>query len=158
MCFALALGLGLSLTSAGVSTAAPEAVAACPTEEGMRFKTPATGDRVHLVGPKGFLYYIPNSTIYFKLWGSWDGIVTADLSSCGKVPQPLNQTSWTNSMLAKTADSDAVYIWDETWPVDSYRHIVSWDVFTTKYHFDPAKIEERYAWEINPKLPDHPWT
>ncbi|WP_416971902.1 hypothetical protein [Streptomyces sp. 4F14] len=137
-CLALALALGLSLTTAGVSAAAPDSALACPPE-GTRFKTPTTGDRVFLVGPSSFLYYIPNRTDYFALWGSWDGIVTINRASCDKTEHALS-----NARLRQVPGFANVFIWDESWDdfgqPNRYRWIQSWSIFTSKYHFDPAKI------------------
>ncbi|MFF3379605.1 hypothetical protein ACFYXF_42465 [Streptomyces sp. NPDC002680] len=138
ICLALALAAGLSLTTAGVSTAAPEAAVDCP-DPGTRFKTPTTGDRVFLVGPSEFLYYIPNQTVYFDLWGTWDDIVTLDRSACNKPAYEL-----TNGHFRQLRGSDAVYIWDATWDdlgrANRWRRIADWTTFTTRYHFDPTAI------------------
>ncbi|MGP4008458.1 hypothetical protein [Streptomyces sp. 4N124] len=157
LCFALALGLGLSLTTAGVSTAAPEVVAACPPE-GTRFKTPTTGATVFLVGPSGFLYSIPSEAVYRKLWRTWDGIITIDRASCNKSSYAL-----TNGRLRHWDGGGAnVYIWDESWDdfgmTNRYRWIESWSIFTEKYHFDPEAIEEvKYGSDIYPILEPN-WT
>ncbi|MGA5454798.1 hypothetical protein ACPCVO_50465 [Streptomyces umbrinus] len=156
LCFALALGLGLSLTTAGVSTAAPEAAAACP-EEGTRFTTPTTGNTVFLVGPSDFLYSIPSEAVYHKLWRTWDGIISIDRASCNKSAYAL-----TNGHLRKWAVGANVYIWDESWDdfgkFNRYRWIESWSIFTDKYHFDPEKIEVvQYAEDVYPILEPN-WT
>jgi len=159
---ALLLASGLSLTMDTIATASSQAspvqnisltatsAAGCPAE-GTRFKVPGQGDMIFFIGPKGFKYYIPDPTVYFQLWGSWDGVV-GGVQGCSGLFAPL-----TNGHLAKLSDPNApaVYIWDASWPVDSYRHIVDWATFTTKYHFDPAKI--RMQSTISPFI-DAPWT
>jgi len=157
MCLALALGMGLTLTTAGVSTAAPEAVpaqgtslsptsaAACPGE-GERVKKTTEG-RVYVYarGPAGStLYWIPDAAVYNNLWGSWDGIITlpdAQFDLC--YPNPSRHLY--NGHLVKRSNG-AVYIWDASMPradgrLGIYRWIPNWDIFANKYHFDPAKIQ-----------------
>ncbi|MEU7665761.1 hypothetical protein AB0B60_46065 [Streptomyces lincolnensis] len=152
-CLALALALGLSLTTAGVSTAVPDAVAGCP-REGTRFKSPGYGDEVFLVGPKSYLYSIPDAEVYFDLWGSWDGIETHNRDACKKSATPLR-----GGHLAKWDGSPNVYIWDATFPEPGYRHIENWDIFNGKYHFDPAAIRSVHWAVIEGRLLlQHPWT
>ncbi|MFF5010895.1 hypothetical protein ACFY3G_49940 [Streptomyces phaeochromogenes] len=153
MCLTLAFALALSLTTAGVSTAASGSAAACPAE-GTRFKSPGYGDQVFLIGPESFLYSIPNQTVYFDLWGSWDGIQIHDRNACIKSGPPLR-----GGHLARPEGSPTVYIWDETFPEPGYRHIVDWATFTAKYHFDPAAIKPLPASVFEGRvLHLHPWT
>ncbi|MFJ7215017.1 hypothetical protein [Amycolatopsis sp. NPDC098790] len=148
---AVVAGLPLVAGPAAAADRVGATEAACPPE-GTRFQD--SGDpTVYFIGPKGFKYFIPNETVYFNLWGSWQGIQPGP-SGCGGEFWGL-----TNGHLAKTATSDSVFVWDETFAPDCYRRVVDWATFTTKYHFDPAKIQTRDASYISPRVcPEHPWT
>ncbi|MDQ0955860.1 hypothetical protein QFZ24_009869 [Streptomyces phaeochromogenes] len=155
MCLALVLGAGLILPAASASTAAPEAVtthstslastaspsaaAACPGQ-GTRVKKASEG-RVYVVARDNRLYWIPDETVYFDLWGSWDGIVTlADsaFDACWNTPSYHLRSGH----LVRIPDG-AIYIWDATvrainGQLGAYRWIPTWEIFANKYHFDPA--------------------
>ncbi|MCF1599514.1 hypothetical protein [Streptomyces muensis] len=161
----LALALGLSLATAGVSAASPEAAPGqkasastraaviCPGQ-GQRVKKENEG-RVYVVARGYILYWIPNSTVYFDLWGSWDGVVTLPkdtFDACFTNPsRPLN-----NGHLVKEHDNDAVYIWDGSY--GKYRQIASWWTFTEKYHFDPAEIDVKPDILQSSVDLNNPWT
>ncbi|MGW0706361.1 hypothetical protein ACWD4G_10410 [Streptomyces sp. NPDC002643] len=148
-----AAGTGKTAVGTGVPAAGPAAAAACPAP-GSRVKTP-TSARVHLVDPDDWLRHIPDSTVYFSLWDSWNGIVTISdslLASCwpsaDNIPLPL-----TNAHLAKTSSSSKVYIYDSSY--GGYRWITSADTFN-HYDFAWGKIRTQ---EIDPDsvLHSHPW-
>ncbi len=155
-CFALASALalvaGLSLAAAPAAAADEATVAVCGPE-GTRFQD-ADDPTVYFIGPRGFRYFIPDQIVYFNLWGTWDGIQRGPAGCGGGEFLPL-----TNGHLAKTATGDSVFVWDETFTPGCYRHVVDWATFTTKYHFDPAKIQTRAASYISPRVcVEHPWT
>jgi hypothetical protein len=96
-----------------------------------------SGPAVYLVGPSEYagvsrLFLIYDDKTYLRLWGTWDGIAT--------LPGALNCWSryWTlgQARLARTP-SGAVFLFDDSL---GWRWIVDWATFTTKYHFNPAKI------------------
>ncbi|WP_416979303.1 hypothetical protein [Streptomyces sp. T028] len=165
---ALAVGLCLSLATAGTSAASSAATeaaqpvlvkatddlsglptaaedsaplstaAACPTP-GQRIKT-ASNPRVYLVGPGSVLYYIPNETVYFDLWDSWNGISIVGSSvfaDCGW----STAYELSGGFLAKTTSSPRVYIWDAWY---GFRWIPSEAVFN-KYAFSWSQIESYSA-------------
>jgi hypothetical protein len=158
----LALGLALPLATAGTSVAAPKAVPAHNSSlspasatacwpEGTRLKKTTEG-RVYLIGPRNWLYWITDQDTYNALWGSWDGILTvpdAAFDACyHEGSRPLR-----GARLIKTSNNPAVYIYDST--LISWRHIVDWNTFTNKYHFDPAKIKLGNPAYVNDQMP---WT
>lgn len=155
-CIALAFALGLPLTTAGVSTAAAPhsvpaqgtslsatAAAACPGE-GRRVKK-ASEARIYVLGPNvvgdaaSELFYIPSSTDYFNLYGTWDYITLpdAEFDRCFH----SGSIDLTNARLVKLPSFAPVYIW--VGELGRYFKIKDWATFTNKYNFDPAKIVDR---------------
>ncbi|MGX1913567.1 hypothetical protein ACWIID_32710 [Streptomyces phaeochromogenes] len=159
------------LPAAGISSAAPEAVPAqspylgssagpsaviCPPP-GSRIKKTTEG-RIYVVARDYLLYWIPNETVYFNLWGSWGGITTLpdnEFDACWS----SGSRALSNGHLVQTS-SGAVYIWDATvvsttGVLGAYRWIPSWDIFTNRYHFDPAEIGPAPS---NARFSPYDWT
>lgn len=150
---ALLTGACLAVSAAGPVTAAPRpkppqtaqsanphtgartadfTAAACPTI-GQRVKT-SSASYVYLIGPSGYLYWIPNETVYFSLWDSWNGIVTNnDLWSCYSSARVLDYGE-----LVKTSSSSSVYLYDNWYGGD--RWIPNPAAFN-KYAFSWSKIK-----------------
>ena len=162
LCLTLALALGVPLATVGTSNAAPGAVpkhgrdalpaaAAACWPEGTRLKKTTEG-RVYLIGPGNALYWIHDPDSYNALWGNWDGILTvpdADFDACYH-----NGSRWLwYASLIKAPCCAAVYIYDYSYK--ALRHIVDWNTFTNKYHFDPSKITTGIVVNVDH---DHPWT
>lgn len=112
------------------------AAADCP-EPGNRFKT-FTHDRVYLVGPGRRLYFIPNPTVYFDLWDTWNEIATVPSSVFADCDWPTAY-ELADAFLARTDSSTQLYIWD-TW--SGFRPITSTAVFAA-YGFSRSKIQTR---------------
>jgi hypothetical protein len=145
-CLILAMAAGLPVVAAGAVSAAPAGpvmwnasvaqAASCPPE-GTRFTVPGHGNPapVYLIGPKGWQYQIANSTQYFRLWGTWDGILSG-FEGCLTNPSLMS-----DAKLVRVSSGPSVYIWDSSFNDPCYRQIIDWNTFTNKYHFDPAKIQ-----------------
>ncbi|MDN3023982.1 helix-turn-helix transcriptional regulator [Streptomyces sp. S.PB5] len=119
----------------------------CP-RPGQRLKTP-THQRVYLVGPGGSLYFVPNATIYFNLWDTWDAVTVVDdgvFAECGWAAA----YELTDAFLARTAGGTEVYVWD-AW--SGYRRVPSGAAFN-RYGFSASKIQTRSA--LSP-VSDHNW-
>lgn len=110
----------------------------CPAP-GQRFKTP-THQRVYLVGPGGNLYYIPNATIYFNLWDTWDAVTIVNGSVFADCDWPTAH-ELADAFLTRTSSSAQVYIWD-AW--SGYRRITGGTAFN-RYGFSWSKIQTRSA-------------
>lgn len=116
--------------NAGTRTA--DFAAACPAI-GQRVKT-SSSSYVYLIGSSGYLYWIPNETVYFSLWDSWNGIVTNnDLWSRYSSARVLDYGE-----LVKVSSSSAVYICDNWYGGD--RWIPNAAAFN-KYAFSWSKIK-----------------
>lgn len=162
ICLALVMATGLSLVSAGAvtaspaasparnSSAAPSTALACPPE-GTRFKVPGLGPTVYLIGPKGWQYSILDEAQYFRLWPTWDGILT------GFVGCITNTSSMYITYLVKRPSEPTVYIYDTSFSPACYRPIVDWNTFINKYRFDPLKIRNETVPE-NSVCRQHPWS
>ncbi|MFF7258798.1 hypothetical protein ACFZCL_00680 [Streptomyces sp. NPDC008159] len=133
----------LNASASQASTAA-----ACPAP-GKRIKT-ASDPTVYLVGPGSRLYYIPNETVYFSLWGSWDGIAIVPNSvfaECGW----SDAYELADARLVKTSAAPQVYIWDAWY---GYRWITTETVFN-KYAFSWAKV--RIVGSVSPISSNNWW-
>ncbi|WP_416979336.1 peptidoglycan-binding domain-containing protein [Streptomyces sp. T028] len=122
--------------------------AACPAP-GQRFKL-AAHNRVYLVGPGSSLYYIPDETVYFNLWDSWDGVVTLS----GEVFVDCNWPkayALTGAFLARTGSGARIYIWDAWY---GYRLIPDGRAFDA-YGFSRPKIQTRSS--LSPADSDRRW-
>ncbi|MFC4119016.1 hypothetical protein [Nonomuraea zeae] len=140
----LALGMSLSPGTAGASIAAPTGdatAAACPAH-GKRFQI-GTSTRVYLAGPDGVAYAIPNETVYFQLWNTWDGLTRwpgDTVSSCFG-----GSHLWSDAYLIRDPSSPKVYIYDAR--IGRFRWITSPAVFN-QYAFASNKIREwPVSWE-----------
>ncbi|GAA3802983.1 hypothetical protein ACFS5L_40945 [Streptomyces phyllanthi] len=134
---ALVAGSFLAL-AAGPSSAASSgnsgAAAACPSP-GWRVKA-GNSAKVYVVDPNGELLHIPDPTVYFNLWDSWDGILTIDsslLDSCWPKKWSIG-----NSRLARRSGDDQIFIWDGS--AGGYRWIIDAWVFEHKYGFSWSKV------------------
>lgn len=134
-----------ALTPLHDSSPSATSASACGLTEGTRFKM--TEDRVYLVGPGDTVYGIPDADTYFRLWGSWDGIITYQCIN-------FYEVLWDAGLVKSNASAD-VYIWDASirngnGSKGAFRRIADWNTFTLKYHFDPAKISETTPASIKP--------
>jgi hypothetical protein len=121
--------------------------ATCPTG-GQRVKTSSSAD-VYLVGPALRLYWIPDPTVYFSLWDSWNGVVTNDsLWNCYSSAAILY-----GAALVKLSSSAAIYIYDDFYGGD--RWIPNVATFN-KYAFSWAKVTTVPFLFREPPPPD--WT
>lgn len=126
----------LSLALLGVTSAAAdsESSAACPGP-GQRFKSPSS-PAIFLVDPDNRARWIPNESVYFSLWETYDGIVTLNnFSACFGSFTNLN-----DAHLAKSSSSPQVFIWDSRY--GAYRWIINESVFN-KYAFSWRMIRIR---------------
>ena len=123
--------------------AAPASMSPCP-QSGQRVK--GSSSTIYLVDPRGYYDIIPNTVVYFDLWGSWSGIVTlpdVTLANCEKAPLKLTQ-----GYLFGDANTGKIYIYDGT--VGGYRWIVNMSIFN-KYEFDISKV----VWGFSPPTPTY---
>ncbi|MFD1547854.1 hypothetical protein [Nonomuraea guangzhouensis] len=143
---ALTLGLTLSLGTAGVSNAAESRAASCPAH-GKRFQMSGS-NRVYLAGPDDVAYAIPNETIYFQLWNTWDGLTVwprDTVSSCFG-----GSHLWSDAFLIRDPTSPRVYLYDDR--IGRFRWITSEAVFD-QYAFARNKIRlfpvspEEVSWD-----------
>ncbi|MEU7834136.1 MULTISPECIES: hypothetical protein [unclassified Nonomuraea] len=132
------LALLLSLGTAGVSNAASagkSGVFACP-QSGQRFQLSGdTTKRVYVVGPGPAAYAVPDETVYFHLWNTWDGISSwprDTVSSCFG-----GARMWSNAYLVRKDGTNAVYIYD-SW-AGAFRWIPDEATFN-KYAFAWNKV------------------
>jgi hypothetical protein len=114
------------------SAASVDVAAACP-QPGARVKR-SDSPRIYLVGPAGELNWIPNETIYYRLWDTMS--YTVDNRIMGGGCQNVAYEFY-NGHLAKSASSSATYVWDQFG--GGYRWITSPAVFN-KYGFSWGKI------------------
>jgi hypothetical protein len=118
------------------SDAAPQATAraaTCP-QPGQRVKSPSS-PAVYLVDPDFFLNLIPNETVYFSLWDTWNGISTvsdATLVECFGFYFTVD-----GAHLAKLANDPHVYIYDANG--GGYRWITSETIFNKYWDVRAAK-------------------
>lgn len=91
---------------------------------------------VFLIDPDDTLNWIPNSTVYFSLWDSFNGITTVSDGTLG--PCFGVYFTMSNAHLAKTASSARVCIYDING--GGYRWITSQAIFN-KYGFSSSKIQ-----------------
>ncbi|MFG6199714.1 hypothetical protein [Nonomuraea sp. JJY05] len=128
--------LSLAVLGTTAATADSESSAACPAP-GQRFKSP-TSPAIFLVDPDNRARWIPNETVYFSLWETYDGIVILnDFSACFGSFTNLN-----GAHLVKSASSPQVFIWDSRY--GAYRWIINEAVFN-KYAFSWRKVRVQSA-------------
>jgi hypothetical protein len=118
---------------------AQAAAATCPAQ-GHRIKV-SSDPTVYLVGPGNVLYYFPDSTDYFGLYTSYNGISTVSTGvrdACFAQSPDSSAYALTNAHLDKLSGTPDVYIWDAAY--GTFRWITSQSVFN-RYEFASSKIQ-----------------
>jgi hypothetical protein len=117
------------------SVDASPAASSCP-QPGDRFKGSAS--TIYLDDPEGFYDIIPDTSVYFSLWGSWSGIKTFSDSTLVFCNQNRDVYALYGAYFLGDSSSGAIYIFDATYG-GVYRHITSMSIFN-KFKFDISKV------------------
>jgi hypothetical protein len=131
-----ALKAPITLTRTIAATASASA-ATCPAP-GHRIKVSSSAT-VYLVGPGDVLYFFTDSSEYFGLYSSFNGITTVSDSVLDACWARSNSYAYElPGLLIKTSSNPKVYIADPAY-AGGWRWITSQSVFNT-YGFDSSKI------------------
>lgn len=134
----------LAASNQSTSVDASPADTSCP-QPGDRFKGSAA--TIYLDDPEGFYDIIPNTSVYFSLWGSWTGIKTFSDSTLVFCNQNRSVYALNGAFFLGDSSTGAIYIFDATYG-GVYRHIASLTIFNM-YKFDISKV----LWQAGPPYP-----